>query len=590
MAQVDLVGGWGAGSGSVAGGRPARVQGDLAVGTLDRLFVSIAGNGAGPSFGQGGAAGSAGGGGAAAGIALNYSGGGGGGASDIRGALVQDTAESRLSRVVVAAGGGGAGTTSGEGKAGGAGGNAGSAGARAASAGPNNTVGSGGFGGGTGTGAAGGAGGAAGFPYTSGSGATGSPGTAGALGRGGTGGAAPNNTPARGGGGGGGGLYGGGGGGGGGFMDGSTGGGGGGGGSSLAPAGTTSAVAGTSLPRTPYVRVWFRLPGTDLSGPDGLTNDATPEYAASSTAADVDLECRVDDGGWTACGTTFAPGPLPDGPHVIEARAVDADGNADGTPASASIDVDTTAPAATVTSGPAGPTADTQPAFGVAVDDPSATVECRIDGAAFAPCDPATGFRPAAPLVPGGHVFEVRATDALGNVGPAARRTFEVLAPVAPGAGATPVPDGVAPAPDAGTAVPGTSGPSGPAPAQTATPRVTSVGLTPRRISRRSWTASRRLVVAVRSTGATRVVVTVLRSVAGRRSGGSCRAGGRTGTRCTVQRTVLVRGTPAAAGTTRVRLALGRRPAAGTYVVRVLARAADGTTSAERLVTLKIGR
>ena len=54
--------------------------------------------------------------------------------------------------------------------------------------------------------------------------------------------------------------------------------------------------------------------------------------------------------------------------------------------------------------------------FALSAGDPEATFECSLDDAAFEPCQATPEYDG---LSNGGHTFKVRATDALGNVGPA---------------------------------------------------------------------------------------------------------------------------------------------------------------------------
>jgi hypothetical protein len=87
-------------------------------------------------------------------------------------------------------------------------------------------------------------------------------------------------------------------------------------------------------------------------------------------------------------------------------------------------------PETTIDSGPAGPTTLTTPTFTFSSDDPAATFECRIDGAAFAAC---TTPHTTAALAPGEHTFEVRAVDDRGTPDPTpARRAFTVASPPVP--------------------------------------------------------------------------------------------------------------------------------------------------------------
>ena len=67
-------------------------------------------------------------------------------------------------------------------------------------------------------------------------------------------------------------------------------------------------------------------------------------------------------------------------------RALDALGNADATPASATFTVDLTAPQTTIAQGPDPVTTDTTPAFGFSASEPGSALECRVDDGAWAPC------------------------------------------------------------------------------------------------------------------------------------------------------------------------------------------------------------
>jgi hypothetical protein len=347
--DVTAVGGRGANEGSVLGGRPAQVDGRVDVSGLAELYVVVGGNGgAQVGFNQ---IGGFNGGGNANGASGAAVGGGGGGASDVR-TLPTTDAGTLGSRVLVAGGGGGAGATSNQSLLpGGVGGDSLESGARAASGGPNNTVGSGGFGGNPGTESAGGSGGDGGFPYTQPStpSNTGSDGGSGTAGQGGSGGAPPPSAPPGGGGAGGGGWFGGGGGGGGMLNTGgaqavSTGGGGGGGGSSLVPAGGTVQIVGSDSTQ-PSVRIRYTIPGTEITGPTGTIGDTTPTFDISSGESGTTFECRVDPEpttAWSDCASPFTTAELADGPHTVEARAVNEMDNFDPTPAVAAFTVDTT--------------------------------------------------------------------------------------------------------------------------------------------------------------------------------------------------------------------------------------------------------
>jgi hypothetical protein len=71
--------------------------------------------------------------------------------------------------------------------------------------------------------------------------------------------------------------------------------------------------------------------------------------------------------------------------------------------------------------------ATTTPTFSFTSSDAAATLQCRVDAAAFAACS--SPYTTAA-LAQGAHTFEVRATDAAGNAATATRSfTVDTVAP-----------------------------------------------------------------------------------------------------------------------------------------------------------------
>jgi hypothetical protein len=166
------------------------------------------------------------------------------------------------------------------------------------------------------------------------------------------------------------------------------------------------------------------------SGPEGITNDATPSFGFSSEAG-ASFECRVDSAAFAGCTSPQTTAALSDGGHTFQVRAKDAGNNVDPTPASRSFTVDTTPPDTALDSGPAGTTNDSTPSFTFSADEAGSTFQCGVDSAAFTPCSsPYT----AAPLSDGAHSFEVRATDGAGNVDASpASRSFDVDTTAEPG-------------------------------------------------------------------------------------------------------------------------------------------------------------
>lgn len=80
-------------------------------------------------------------------------------------------------------------------------------------------------------------------------------------------------------------------------------------------------------------------------------------------------------------------------------------------------------PTAIIDSGPSGTTNDPTPTFTFHAMDGASALQCKVDGGVFVAC---TSPRTTAHLADGAHTFQVRARDALGNIGPIASRSFTV--------------------------------------------------------------------------------------------------------------------------------------------------------------------
>ena len=71
------------------------------------------------------------------------------------------------------------------------------------------------------------------------------------------------------------------------------------------------------------VALWRNVRGTRItSGPDGMTNDATPTFTFESDALDATFQCALDGGPFADCETPFTTEPLADGPHEFSVRAL----------------------------------------------------------------------------------------------------------------------------------------------------------------------------------------------------------------------------------------------------------------------------
>jgi len=174
-------------------------------------------------------------------------------------------------------------------------------------------------------------------------------------------------------------------------------------------------AAGNTDP-TPASHTWTvdtDTPETTLDTvPTDPSAEDTPSFAFSADQAGSTFECRVDGGAWATCTSPEPAGPLADGSHTFAVRATDPAGNTDGTPAQHAWTVDTTAPQTTLDASPSDPSNDPTPAFAFSADEPGSTFQCRVDGAAWAPC---TSPLSIGPLADGPHDFDVRATDPAGN-------------------------------------------------------------------------------------------------------------------------------------------------------------------------------
>ncbi len=192
-------------------------------------------------------------------------------------------------------------------------------------------------------------------------------------------------------------------------------------------------------------------PETSISAqPDVSTasTSASFEFSGSDSvtpAASLSFECSLDGAAWASCSSPKSYSGLAAGEHTFRVRASDAAGNTDSSPASYSWTVlDTTAPETTITDEPASSTASTSASFEFAGSDnfsPAASLsfECSLDGGAWAACSSPKDYTG---LAVGSHTFQVRASDAAGNVdGSPASYSWTVVDSIAPETAITEHPD-----------------------------------------------------------------------------------------------------------------------------------------------------
>ena len=120
---------------------------------------------------------------------------------------------------------------------------------------------------------------------------------------------------------------------------------GGGGGSGLGPAGTVFATGvrnGDGLATVSYEL--DPAPVTTISsGPDGLTNDASPSFAFASDQRGSTFECSLDGALFSSCASPQGYAGLADGQHSFAVRATNAQLTTEQNPATRQFTVDTSA-------------------------------------------------------------------------------------------------------------------------------------------------------------------------------------------------------------------------------------------------------
>ena len=121
----------------------------------------------------------------------------------------------------------------------------------------------------------------------------------------------------------------------------------------------------------------------------------------------------ADTSPWTACTSPRNYSSLAVGSHTFRVRAKDGAGAVDPQPAEYRWTIDQTAPETVISSGPQSSTTSTSAKFEFLSPETGSTFECKLDTAAYAAC---TSPKDYTNLTVGQHTFQVRATDAAGNV------------------------------------------------------------------------------------------------------------------------------------------------------------------------------
>ncbi|HEU4907083.1 MAG TPA: Ig-like domain-containing protein, partial [Solirubrobacterales bacterium] len=164
-------------------------------------------------------------------------------------------------------------------------------------------------------------------------------------------------------------------------------------------------------------------PGVQVtSGPDGLTNDASPTFGFNAEAGAA-VVCSIDEGTadfgpCSGAGSHGSAEPLADGAHTFRVRATNAAGKQ--AVATRGFSVDATEPETQIDSGPPSPTDNHSASFEFSGADPGgsgvASFECRVDSEEIGDWTPCSSPHELADLNDGQHSFEVRAIDEADNV------------------------------------------------------------------------------------------------------------------------------------------------------------------------------
>ncbi len=168
---------------------------------------------------------------------------------------------------------------------------------------------------------------------------------------------------------------------------------------------------------------------TITSGPSGVTATDATEIAFTANELGVKFNCSTDGSAAARCTSPVVLSGLAAGSHTFAVLGTDKAGNSsDWTTVSWTYTPpDTTAPKVQITSAPPASTTSTSATFSFTADETPVTYACALDNASFAACtSPASYSR----LAVGQHTFSVRATDAVGNVGPTASASWVITRPL----------------------------------------------------------------------------------------------------------------------------------------------------------------
>ncbi len=153
-------------------------------------------------------------------------------------------------------------------------------------------------------------------------------------------------------------------------------------------------------------------PDTSITGePTNPSKSTSASFTFDATEA-ATFECSLDGGPFVACSSPQIYSNLPKRSHLFAVRATDAATNTDLTPATFAW-TNGKPPTMKISGKPPKLTNNTDPVFIFASTDPGATLQCALDGGAFADC---ISPRDYTGLTEGAHTFAVEAIDAANRI------------------------------------------------------------------------------------------------------------------------------------------------------------------------------
>lgn len=170
------------------------------------------------------------------------------------------------------------------------------------------------------------------------------------------------------------------------------------------------AAGNSAIFTTPSFTVDTTPPNVTITGqPAALSNDNDPTVVFTTDG--MSPTCQLDTGAQVTCTSPHTFANVADGNHTITVRAQDAAGNV-GSATTSQFRIDTVGPTLAFTEQAPASWPVNYFDYRFTVGD-SATVECAVDGGAFAPC---SSPRAVTSLSYGvAHTLSVRGTDAAGN-------------------------------------------------------------------------------------------------------------------------------------------------------------------------------